>query len=40
MGFLFEKSLMSFCAHSIKIIKVIGLILSFLAAFLVAEDAS
>ncbi|ADN80473.1 SH3 domain-containing protein [Helicobacter pylori] len=39
MGFLFEKSLMSFCAHSIKIIKVIGLILSFLAAFLVAEDA-
>ncbi|EJC01949.1 hypothetical protein HPHPP8B_1478 [Helicobacter pylori Hp P-8b] len=39
MGFLFEKSLMSFCAHSIKIIKVISLILSFLAAFLVAEDA-
>ncbi|WQY62394.1 SH3 domain-containing protein [Helicobacter pylori] len=39
MGFLFEKSLMSFCTHSIKIIKVIGLILSFLAAFLVAEDA-
>ncbi|OOC16321.1 hypothetical protein BV499_07270 [Helicobacter pylori] len=39
MGFLFEKSLMSFCAHSIKILKVIGLILSFLAAFLVAEDA-
>ncbi|WQS62811.1 SH3 domain-containing protein [Helicobacter pylori] len=39
MGFLFEKSLMSFCAHSIKIIKVTGLILSFLAAFLVAEDA-
>ncbi|WRA89289.1 SH3 domain-containing protein [Helicobacter pylori] len=39
MGLLFEKSLMSFCAHSIKIIKVIGLILSFLAAFLVAEDA-
>ncbi|GAA8154162.1 SH3 domain-containing protein [Helicobacter pylori] len=39
MGFLFEKSLMSFCAHSIKIIKVMGLILSFLAAFLVAEDA-
>ncbi|MGL2603427.1 SH3 domain-containing protein [Helicobacter pylori] len=38
MGFLFEKSLMSFCAHSIKIIKVIGLILSFLAAFLVAEN--
>ncbi|MCQ2691598.1 SH3 domain-containing protein [Helicobacter pylori] len=39
MGFLFEKSLMSFCAHSIKIIKVTGLILSFLVAFLVAEDA-
>ncbi|WRC54310.1 SH3 domain-containing protein [Helicobacter pylori] len=39
MGFLFEKSLMSFCTHSIKIIKVISLILSFLAAFLVAEDA-
>ncbi|EMH01029.1 SH3 domain-containing protein [Helicobacter pylori] len=38
MGFLFEKSLMSFCTHSIKIIKVIGLILSFLAAFLVAEN--
>ncbi|WRB27112.1 SH3 domain-containing protein [Helicobacter pylori] len=38
MGFLFEKSLMSFCAHSIKIIKVTGLILSFLVAFLVAED--
>ncbi|WP_120863787.1 SH3 domain-containing protein [Helicobacter pylori] len=32
MGFLFEKSLMSFCTHSIKIIKVIGLILSFLVA--------
>ncbi|EQD96970.1 SH3 domain-containing protein [Helicobacter pylori] len=39
MGFLFEKSLMSFCAHSIKILKVIGLILSLLVAFLVAEDA-
>ncbi|WQR68856.1 SH3 domain-containing protein [Helicobacter pylori] len=39
MGFLFEKSLMGFCVHSIKIIKVIGLILSFLAAFLVAEGA-
>ncbi|WQV23601.1 SH3 domain-containing protein [Helicobacter pylori] len=38
MGFLFEKSLMSFCAHSIKIIKVVGLILSFLVAFLVAEN--
>lgn len=40
MGFLFEKSLMSFCTHSIKILKVIGLILSFLAAFLVAENTS
>lgn len=39
MGFLFEKSLMSFCAHSIKTLKIISLILSFLAAFLVAEDA-
>ncbi len=39
MGFLFEKSLMSFCVHSIKTIKIISLILSFLAAFLVAEDA-
>ncbi|WRA77823.1 SH3 domain-containing protein [Helicobacter pylori] len=39
MGFLFEKSLMGFCAHSIKILKIISLILSFLAAFLVAEDA-
>ncbi|WP_120889687.1 SH3 domain-containing protein [Helicobacter pylori] len=39
MGFLFEKSLMSFCAHSIKIIKVIGLILSLLVSFLVAENA-
>ncbi|MGL2552588.1 SH3 domain-containing protein [Helicobacter pylori] len=39
MGFLFEKSLMSFCAHSIKILKIISLILSFLVAFLVAEDA-
>ncbi|GAA8316010.1 SH3 domain-containing protein [Helicobacter pylori] len=38
MGFLFEKSLMSFCAHSIKIIKITGLILSFLAIFLVAEN--
>ncbi len=35
MGFLFEKSLMTFCAHSIKIVKTIGLILSFLATFLV-----
>ncbi|MGL2672597.1 SH3 domain-containing protein [Helicobacter pylori] len=39
MGFLFEKSLMSFCTHPIKTIKIISLILSFLAAFLVAEDA-
>ncbi len=39
MGFLFEKSLMSFCAHSIKIIKVIGLILSLWVSFLVAENA-
>ncbi len=37
MGFLFEKSLMTFCAHSIKIVKTIGLILGFLAAFLVAD---
>ncbi|TPH37867.1 SH3 domain-containing protein [Helicobacter pylori] len=37
MGFLFEKSLMTFCAYSIKIVKTIGLILSFLAAFLVAD---
>ncbi|MCK0499144.1 SH3 domain-containing protein [Helicobacter pylori] len=35
MGFLFEKSLMTFCAHSIKIVKTIGLILSLLATFLV-----
>ncbi|GAA9387281.1 SH3 domain-containing protein [Helicobacter pylori] len=35
MGFLFEKSLMGFCAHSIKIVKTIGLILSLLATFLV-----
>ncbi|MDO7821364.1 SH3 domain-containing protein [Helicobacter pylori] len=39
MGFLFEKSLMSFCVHSVKTLKIISLILSFLAAFLVAEDA-
>ncbi len=38
MGFLFEKSLMSFCTHSIKILKIISLILSLLAAFLVAEN--
>ncbi|RVZ93417.1 SH3 domain-containing protein [Helicobacter pylori] len=40
MGFLFEKSLMSFCTHSIKILKIISLILSFLASFLVAENAN
>ncbi|QQW65198.1 SH3 domain-containing protein [Helicobacter pylori] len=43
MGFLFEKSLMSFCAHPIKILKIISLILSLLVSFwtsfLVAEDA-
>lgn len=38
MGFLFEKSLMGFCTRSIKIVKTIGLILSFLATFLVAEN--
>ncbi|QEE95460.1 SH3 domain-containing protein [Helicobacter pylori] len=37
MGFLFEKSLMGFCTHSIKIVKTIGLILSFLVTFLVAD---
>ncbi|GAA9180698.1 SH3 domain-containing protein [Helicobacter pylori] len=37
MGFLLEKSLMTFCAHSIKIVKTIGLILSLLATFLVAD---
>ncbi len=37
MGFLFEKSLMTFCAHLIKIVKTIGLILNFLATFLVAD---
>ncbi|GAA9992315.1 SH3 domain-containing protein [Helicobacter pylori] len=40
MGFLFEKSLMTFCARSIKIVKTIGLILSFLATFLVADLAA
>ncbi|MGN8414806.1 SH3 domain-containing protein [Helicobacter pylori] len=40
MGFLFEKSLMSFFAHSIKILKIISLILSLLAGFLVAENAN
>ncbi|GAA7236277.1 SH3 domain-containing protein [Helicobacter pylori] len=39
MGFLFEKSLMSFCTHSIKILKIISLILSFWVSFLVAENA-
>lgn len=37
MGFLFEKSLMGFCVHSIKIVKTIGLILSLLATFLLAD---
>ncbi len=37
MGFLFEKSLMTFCTHPIKIVKTIGLILSLLATFLVAD---
>ncbi len=40
MGFLFEKSLMGFCIHSIKIVKIISLILSLLATFLVADDAN
>ncbi len=40
MGFLFEKSLMGFCIHSIKILKIISLILSFLATFLAADDAN
>ncbi|GAA9709491.1 SH3 domain-containing protein [Helicobacter pylori] len=40
MGFLFEKSLMSFCTHSIKILKIISLILSLLVSFLVAENAN
>ncbi|MCQ2873805.1 SH3 domain-containing protein [Helicobacter pylori] len=39
MGFLFEKSLMIFFAHSIKTLKIISLILSFWVGFLVAEDA-
>ncbi len=38
MGFLFEKSLMSFCTHSIKILRIISLILSFWVSFLVAEN--
>lgn len=40
MGFLFEKSLMSFCTHSIKILRIISLILSFWVGFLVAENAN
>ncbi|WQY73953.1 SH3 domain-containing protein [Helicobacter pylori] len=44
MGFLFEKSLMSFCTHSIKTLKIISLILSLLVSFwtsfLVAENTS
>ncbi|MGN8511703.1 SH3 domain-containing protein [Helicobacter pylori] len=40
MGFLFEKSLMSFLAHPIKILKIISLILSLLVGFLVAENAN
>ncbi|WQV00979.1 SH3 domain-containing protein [Helicobacter pylori] len=40
MGFLFEKSLMGFCIHSIKTLKIIGLILSFLATLLAADDAN
>ncbi|WQU16200.1 SH3 domain-containing protein [Helicobacter pylori] len=44
MGFLFEKSLMSFCTHSIKILKITSLILSLLVSFwtsfLVAENAN
>ncbi len=40
MGFLFEKSLMSFFAHSIKTLKIISLILSFWTSFLVAENTS
>ncbi|MFP5990299.1 SH3 domain-containing protein [Helicobacter pylori] len=40
MGFLFEKSLMSFCTHSIKILKIISLILSFWVGFLAAENTS
>ncbi|NHA86497.1 SH3 domain-containing protein [Helicobacter pylori] len=39
MGFLFEKSLISFFAHPIKTLKIISLILSFWVGFLVAEDA-
>lgn len=37
MGFLFEKLLMIFCICLIKIVKIIGLILSFLVIFLVVD---
>ncbi|WRF11292.1 SH3 domain-containing protein [Helicobacter pylori] len=40
MGFLFEKSLMSFCTHPVKTLKIISLILSLLVSFLVAENTS
>ncbi|WQY09466.1 SH3 domain-containing protein [Helicobacter pylori] len=40
MGFLFEKSLMGFLTHSIKILKITSLILSLLVSFLVAENTS
>ncbi|WQW09113.1 SH3 domain-containing protein [Helicobacter pylori] len=40
MGFLFEKSLMSFLAHPIKILKITSLILSLLVSFLVAEETN
>ncbi|WP_120914539.1 SH3 domain-containing protein [Helicobacter pylori] len=40
MGFLFEKSLMGFFAHPIKILKITSLILSLLVGFLVAENAN
>ncbi|MCQ2912152.1 SH3 domain-containing protein [Helicobacter pylori] len=40
MGFLFEKSLMSFFAHSVKTLKIISLILGFWVGFLVAENAN
>ncbi len=40
MGFLFEKSLMGFCTHPIKILKIISLILSLLVTFLVAEETN
>ncbi|MFP6135985.1 SH3 domain-containing protein [Helicobacter pylori] len=40
MGFLFEKSLMGFFAHPIKILRIISLILSLWVSFLVAENTS